>query len=133
VKVTEEVIEGERKIDPVATEFKITEFEFGDSAGGGFWLVENFRNHLQYNAILAARTPPVLLPVFPIMAIEGGRIGRRSWLESHADWHNLLRPLAGATGVDLSVVDLDNENEFTQWMDAHRAEHQFLDQFFGVA
>jgi hypothetical protein len=117
----------------MATEFKINEFEFGDAAGGGFWLVEHYRNHLQYNDVLAKRTPPVLLPVFPIMSVEGGKIGRRSWLDSHQSWHELLRPLAGATGVDLSVVDMDNENEFTQWMGAHNAEHAFLDQAFGIA
>jgi hypothetical protein len=117
----------------MATEFKINEFEFGDAAGNGMFLVGHYRNHLQYNAVLAKRTPPVLLPVFPILAVEGGKIGRRSWLDSHADWHNLLRPLANATGVDLSTVDLDNENEFTQWMGAHNAEHAFLDQAFGIA
>ena len=116
----------------MSTEFALNLFAFGDAAGNGEWLLGHFRNHLQYNAKLAARTPPVLLPEFPILAVEGGKIGRKSWLDSHADWHNLLRPLAGATGIDLSVVDFDNENEFYQWVDAHRAEHQFLDVVFGV-
>jgi hypothetical protein len=117
----------------MSTEFAINVFAFGDAAGNGEWLIGHYRNHLQYNAKLAARTPPVLLPEFPILAVEGGKIGRRSWLDSHQSWHELLRPLAGATGVDLSTVDLDNENEFTQWMGAHAAEHAFLDQAFGVA
>lgn len=117
----------------MATEFKITEFEFGDVAGNGFWLIEHYRNHLQYNAVLAARTPPVLLPEFPILTVEGGKIGRKSWLDSHQNWHELLRPLANITGVDFSDVNLDNESEFTQWMAAHAAEHAFLDQVFGVA
>jgi len=116
----------------MSTEFALNTFEFGDAAGNGEWFVGHYRNHLQYNAKLAARTPPVLLPEFPILAVEGGKIGRRSWLDSHQSWHELLRPLANATGVDLSTVDLDNENEFTQWMGAHNAEHAFLDQVFGV-
>jgi len=117
----------------MTSEFALNVFAFGDAAGNGEWLIGHYRNHLQYNAKLAARTPPVLLPEFPILAVEGGKIGRRSWLDSHQNWHELLRPLAGATGVDLSTVDLDNENEFTQWMGAHNAEHAFLDQFFGVS
>jgi hypothetical protein len=117
----------------VATEFKINEFEFGDTAGNGFWLVQHYRNHLQYNAVLAARTPPVLLPEFPILTVEAGKIGRKSWLNSHQDWHELLRPLANATGVDLSEVNMDNEAEFYAWLDAHAAEHRFLDAFFGIA
>jgi hypothetical protein len=117
----------------MSTEFALNQFEFGDAAGAGEWLTGHVRQHLRYNSVLAARTPPVLLPVFPIMAVEGGKIGRRSWLEDHQSWHELLRPLANATGVDLSVVDMDNESEFYQWVDAHNAEHAFLDQAFGVA
>jgi hypothetical protein len=117
----------------VSTEFALNQFEFGDTAGNGEWLVGHYRNHLQYNAVLAARTPPVLLPEFPILTVEAGKIGRKSWLDSHSDWHNLLRPLANYTGVDLSDVNMDNESEFYQWLDAHSAEHRFLDQVFNIA
>jgi hypothetical protein len=116
----------------MATEFALNTFEFGDVAGNGAWLIGHFRNHLQYNAVLAARTPPVLLPEFPIMAVEAGKIGRTSWLNSHQNWHELLRPLANTTGIDLSEVNMDNESEFYQWIDAHNAEHKFFDQFFGI-
>ena len=117
----------------MASEFLFNQFEFGDIAGNGLFLVGHYRNHLQYNDVLAKRTPPVLLPEFPILTVEAGKIGRKSWLNSHQDWHELLRPLANTTGVDLSEVNMDNEAEFYQWIDAHNAEHRFFDQFFGVA
>jgi hypothetical protein len=117
----------------VATEFALNQFQFGDVAGNGEWLVGHYRNHLQYNAVLAKRTPPVLLPEFPILTVEAGKIGRKSWLNDHQNWHELLRPLANATGVDLSEVNMDDKSEFYQWVDAHNAEHRFLDQFFGIA
>lgn len=117
----------------MASEFQPSIFAFGDAAGAGQYLVGHFRQHLRYNSVLASKTPPVVIPVFPILSVDGGKIGRRSWLEDHANWHNLLRPLANVTGIDLSTVDMDNEQEFYGWIDSHNLEHQLLDIAFGVA
>ncbi len=116
----------------MATEFQFTLFEFGDVAGEGAFLVGHFRNHLQYNAALAARTNPVILPEFDIIEVTGGKVGRRAWLDSHAMWHNLLRPLANVTGIDLASVDLENKEQFYSWLESHNFEHQLLDIAFNI-
>lgn len=117
----------------MSTEFALNTFAFGDAAGSGEWLIGHYRQHLRYNAVLAQQSPPVVLPTFEIMSVEGGSIGRRAWLNDHSTWHNLLRPLANVTGIDLSIVDMDNESEFYSWIDAHNQEHQILDIVFGVS
>jgi hypothetical protein len=117
----------------VTTEFRPNLFEFGDVAGSGQWLVGHFRQHLNYNNVLAARTPAVVLAEFPILTMEGGHSGRRSWLNSHENWHELVRPFANVTGIDLSTVNLDNEQQFYEWLDIHNFEHSLLDLAFGIA
>jgi hypothetical protein len=117
----------------VSTEFNPSVFEFGDAAGAGAWLVGHFRQHLRYNDVLTNQSPPVILPTFAILQVEGGKIGRGAWLNDHASWHNLLRPRANITGIDLSQVNMDDESQFYSWLDAHNQEHQLLDIIFGVA
>jgi hypothetical protein len=117
----------------VSTEFSPNLFQFGDVAGNGAWLDGHYRQHLRYNNVLAARTPPVVLPVFPILTVEAGQVGRRDWLNSHENWHELIRPFTAATGIDLSMVNLDDENQFYAWMDLHNYEHNLFDLSLGVA
>jgi len=119
-------------VSVMTSEFQLQTFAFGDAAGNGSWLVSHFRNHLQYNNALAALSPPVEIPEFQIMTVEGGKFGRNVWLSDHQTWHQLIRPFANVTGIDLSIVDMDNESDFYQWMDAHNQEHQLLDLIFGV-
>lgn len=117
----------------VSTEFALNTFAFGDEAGNGEWLVGHYRQHLRYNAVLAAQTPSVQIPVFPIATVDGGAAGRRFWLDAHYNWHQIIRPFANATGIDLSVVNFDDQAQFYSWIDAHNQEHAFLDQAFGVS
>jgi hypothetical protein len=117
----------------LSTEFSPNLFAFGDIAGNGAWLDGHYRQHLRYNAVLAARTPPVIISVYPIMIVQAGELGRKDWLNSHENWHELIRPYANVTSIDLSEVNLDDPNQFYQWMDLHNQEHGFLDTAFGVA
>jgi hypothetical protein len=117
----------------MASEFPIKIFEFGDIAGNGYWLDSHFRNHLQYNAVLAALSPPITINPYPILVVQQGEVGRRDWLQSHENWHELIRPFANVTSIDLSQVNLDDPNQFYEWLDLHAQEHSALDTAFGVA
>jgi len=116
----------------MSTEFALNLFQFGDIAGNGQWLVGHFRQHLRYNAVLAARTPAVLIPEFPILSVEAGQVGRRDWLDSHDSWHRLIRPFTVVTGINLAEVNLDDENQFYAWMELHNQEHSLFDLSLGV-
>jgi hypothetical protein len=37
------------------------------------------------------------------------------------------------TGIDLSAVNLTDEEQFYTWLDDHSSEHALLDAAFGVA
>jgi hypothetical protein len=115
------------------SEFQITNLAYGDEAGFGQWLSMHFRQHLRYNDVLSALPSPAVITTFPILSIEGGNNGVKSWLNSHEKWHELIRPFAGITGIDLSDVDFTKPEQFYAWLSLHAAEHSELDLAFGVA
>jgi hypothetical protein len=115
------------------SEFEPTLFAFGDEAGFGQWLDGHYRQHLRYNAALAARSPPVIIANYPILTIDAGQKGLRFWLDAHESWHEQIRPYANVIGIDLSEVDFKNPDDFYQWLDVHNEEHSELDLAFGVA
>jgi hypothetical protein len=117
----------------MSTAFGINLVAWGDKAGLGLYLIGHYRQHLVYNAVLAARTPPVIIDEFPILEIGDSDEERRAWLDDHNNWHQLIRPYANVTGVDLSAVDFDDREEFYDWQDVHKSEHALLDTAFGVA
>lgn len=117
----------------MATQFSPNLYSFGDDAGLGAWLDGHFRQHLAYVNFLATKTPPQLIPVYNIFTVTGGKAGRRFWLDAHEKWHEAVRPFANITGVDLSVVDMDDQLQFYEWLDLHNQEHAAIDAAFGLA
>ncbi len=103
-----------------------------DSAGMGVWLTEHFYEHNRFWHILAARTPPVLIPDWPLIEWKDDKLHRREWLDVHERVHDALRAQAGITGVDLGIVDFDQDSEFYGWLDLHASEHSQLRQIFGA-
>ncbi len=84
-------------------------------------------------AATVALTKPVLIAVQPILTMEGGKVGMRSWLDSHENWHEDIRPFANLTGINLADVDLSKQEQFDQWLSLHGQEHEELDLAFGLA
>lgn len=117
----------------MSTEFGANIFQFGDVAGRGEWEIGHYRQHLRYQVVLAGLTPARVLPDYPIMRIGETKAEVKSWLGSHEVLHELLRPLANITGVNLANVDMESPSAFYAWMDTHNLEHQLFDIAFGVA
>jgi|SRR5215813_4489476 len=116
----------------MTSQFNPNTLAFGDDAGLGIWLVGHYRQHLAYNAFLASLASPIIIPTYNILAIAGGRLGMRGWLDDHEKWHEQIRPFANVTGVDFSAVDFNNESEFYAWIDLHNQEHAIIDTAFGL-
>jgi hypothetical protein len=117
----------------MASEFQANIVAFGDQAGLGLWSDGHYRQHLRYNSTLAARTPPVIIQTFPILYLVGlSKPEVVFWLDSHEKWHELIRPYAHVTGVNLSGFDITTPNAWYEWQDLHNAEHLLLDKAFGV-
>lgn len=105
---------------------------FGDSAGYGAFDVGHHREHLQFVQILSQQTPPIVIPDYDLLSFLTAGQNRRSMLESHMEAHAVLRQISSVQGVDLTQVNLDDQNDFYTWIGNHQTEHQQLRQFFGV-
>ena len=117
----------------MTTEFSVNLVAFGDTAGLGLWLDGHYRQHLRYNAVLAAQVPAVIINVYPILNMGTNEREVRLWLDAHETWHELIRPLANVTGINLANIDFDDVTAWYEWQDVHNSEHRLLDTAFGVA
>lgn len=115
------------------TEFSASTVVFGDLPGLGLWETGHYRQHLNYNTVLAKRTPAVIIPIFPILNLVGlSQQEAVFWLDAHEKWHELIRPYANVTDVNLSYFDITNPDSFYEWQDLHNAEHTLIDKAFGL-
>jgi hypothetical protein len=105
----------------------------GDTEGQGYWLMGHYREHRQFVDILAAGTPTVLIPDFPLLEMGDNEARQRVWLETHENAHALLRSFTNVTGTDFALVDLTSADDFNVWMDSHAFEHRLLRAAFGIA
>ena len=117
----------------MATEFDPDIFLFGDRGSQGRWEIGHFRQHLRYLDVLARQNPPIILSDEAIITMGQTNLEHRIWLNSHQVMHELLRPYANVTGIDLALVDLRKEEEFYTWLDLHSQEHKLIDTAFGVS
>lgn len=117
----------------MSSEFDPNVFIFQDRAGQGRWEIGHYRQHVRYNQVLASFATPVIIPIQPLMTMGNTDLERRIFLNSHENLHEAIRPYANVTGIDLSLVDFEDEEEFYSWMDVHAQEHALIDAAFGLA
>jgi hypothetical protein len=113
-------------------QFQPDQVAFGDIAGLGAWDVGHAREHLQFVQVLAQSTPSIAIPDFDLMSFLTAGPAKKSMVLSHYQSHQLLRGALGITGVDLSEVDLDKEDDFYNWLGYHASEHQLIRQALGI-
>jgi hypothetical protein len=116
----------------MTSQFQPNTLEWGDVVGLHVWEVGHYRQHLVYQQVLAARTPPVIIASYPIFHVGDRQQELRFWLTSHEQLHEILRSYTNVTGPVLSDVNFSKEGEFYDWIDIHNTEHALLDKAFGV-
>lgn len=103
---------------------------FGDEAGFAQYRQEHWYEHIQFVQI--AQSHLKLIPDYDLTSWDNTKEFARDWLTTHETVHENLRFLTGVSGVNLADVDLSNESEWYQWLDAHRVEHAALRTAFGI-
>lgn len=111
-------------------QFYPTDVTFKDESGYGSWDDSHYRGHLQYVQLLAARTPPVLIPDYNFLEMLTS--GRQDGYDSHQEAHELLRQVLNVTGVDLSEFKMDSEQDFYSFLAYHDADHAAFNRALGV-
>jgi hypothetical protein len=112
--------------------FAPDQVSFDDLPGYGFWDVGHAREHMQFVAVLASLTPPIVIADYPLLPFLTGGAARKAVLQSHMDAHKLLRQATGAAGVDYSQIDLDSQDDFYSFLQYHRDEHSQIRSALGI-
>ena len=105
---------------------------FHDLPGYGAWDVGHYREHLQFVQILSQQTPAVNLPNYDFMTFLSAGPAANSVLQTHQQAHALLNSVLGITSIDLSEVDLTQENDFENWIGYHATSHQAIRTQLGI-
>jgi len=103
-----------------------------DPAGFGRWLTGHYYEHISLRKAAAALAVPVIVPDYDILGWRDEPEFVNGWLQNHEAMHNQLRVGANLTGIDLSLVDFSNDEEFLEWIDDHRLEHQQLRAIYNI-
>lgn len=103
-----------------------------DPAGFGRWLIGHYLEHKEFIMLANGLTPPTLIPDYALQSWSDEPVFVSGWLNVHANVHNALRVPANVTGIDLSNVDLTDDNQWYEWMLDHSQEHAALRAFYGV-
>lgn len=107
---------------------------FGDPIGAGYWDDAHAREHSAFVQAFAGRSPAITLPDYNLLqflAAPGG--ARRDQQEAHAKAHALLAQQIGATAVDFSQFNLDDEGDFYGFLGYHATAHAQIRQFLGIS
>lgn len=112
--------------------FSNTECLFNDRIGFGFWLTGHAYEHKQFINICQTLTNPVTIPDYNFRSWYDDPGAIQSWLQNHEYVHKILRQVCNVTGDDLSLVDFSKEDDWYNWMDSHKTEHETFEAAFGI-
>lgn len=104
-----------------------------DPAGWGRWLTGHSLEHFQFVSKSAALTPPITIPEYDILRWSDDPQFVVFWLNVHQQIHLALRQTTGVTGIDLSLLDFNDDEAFEEWLQDHSIEHGDMRSFFGVS
>lgn len=103
-----------------------------DPAGWGRWLTGHYYEHLVLAQKCAALAIPVNVPDYDILGWRDEPEFVQQWLVNHESIHSQIRFATNVTGIDFSLIDLSNDEEFLGWQDDHAQEHLTFRQIFGI-
>lgn len=104
-----------------------------DPAGWGRWLIGHYLEHKQMVLLARGMSPPAVIPEYQIQQWSDSRRAVVFWLSAHQSIHEALRAQSGVTGIDLSLVDLNDNGQFEVWLEDHSTEHAALRSFYGIS
>lgn len=103
-----------------------------DPAGFGMWLTGHHYEHVVLAQKCQALANPVIVPNYDILSWRDEPELVQQWLVNHEAIHNQIRVGANVTGIDFSLVDFSDDEQFLDWMGDHAQEHLTFRQIFGI-
>jgi hypothetical protein len=103
-----------------------------DPAGWGRYLTGHYYEHIVLAQKCAALAKPVIVPNFDVLSWKDEPQFVQQWLVNHEAMHVQIRAATNVTGIDLSLVDFSQDQEFLGWQDDHSQEHLTFRQILGI-
>jgi hypothetical protein len=104
-----------------------------DPAGFGRWLTGHSLEHTQMSQLVGTvGTPIANIPLYDILSWSDDPARVVFWLNIHQQIHQALRDQSGVTGIDLSLVDFNDDDDFLVWQLDHSVEHKQLRFAYGL-
>lgn len=104
-----------------------------DAAGFGLWLLGHAYEHENFRKKCLTLTPPIVVPDYNMRYWNDEKSIVQRWLETHALIHDTLRQATNVNGVDLSLVDLSDKEQWYVWLETHAQEHALMRRVFGMS
>lgn len=104
-----------------------------DPAGFGRWLTGHYYEHIVLRQLCAELNTPVSVPDFDILSWNDDPDKVQQWLVNHESMHSQIRVATNVTGIDFSLTDFSDDEQFSQWMDDHSQEHAVFREILGVS
>lgn len=114
-------------------QFSPPDVTFQDGIGYGYWDDSHHRQHQQYVQVLAEQTPAILIPNYDFLQLLTAGNARRSIVETHMQAHAALRQILNVQGVDLTEFNLDDGNDFNNFLGYHDSDHQAFNLALGIS
>ena len=109
-----------------------TDFYYDNDDAWNDFMFQNGLSHARYNDALEGLGFTV--PTSNLFDMEDSKDGRNDWLMTHYQLHQYLASIIGAIGLaDLSDVELNDNNQFDNWLQLHAQAHVVLDEILNVS
>lgn len=103
-----------------------------DPGGFGRWLTGHYYEHIVLRQKCAALTASVNVPDYDILSWKDDPGYVQQWLVNHESMHSQIRFATNVTGIDFSLVDFTQPEQFLVWMDDHSQEHITFRSILGI-
>lgn len=103
-----------------------------DPPGFGAWRTGHFYEHIVLAQKCRALTMPVIVPDYDILSWRDEPQYVQQWLVNHQAMHDQIRFATNVSGIDFSLVDFSDEEQFLGWMDDHAQEHITFRNILGI-
>ena len=113
-------------------QFSPDQVTFNDIPGLGMWDDNHGREHQQFVQVLATKTPAILLDNYDFLQMLTSGNAKSSILDTHNSAHTQLRQITGVSGTDYSQFNLEQEEDFYNFLGYHATEHMAIRLALGI-
>jgi hypothetical protein len=109
----------------------VSDFSYSNEQAWNDFLLINGTTHARYRSVLQAAG--INIVGGNLFDMEDSKEGRADWLQTHYIEHTQIADSVGLAGVaDLTDVELNDDAQFSNWLQLHAQAHQIIDAILNI-